>query len=404
MASEGGKGKSRVAGSVGASIAHATESDDKKSKALARELLDQHFSIGRPSAAMRLLVYGVQKVGKTTFLAHCPGVIFLPLEEGANQYPVAQWKAPIRSFPDFIDALQKLRYGKHAFRAIAIDTADALDELIKIELESKLRDLAKTQKDAPRTLRELNEEEWGEGWNLLRDLWRQVFVLLDAIRDERGMHVLFAAHEATETVRVLGGEFDYPRHGPALAGKKAATLLKAWCDYVLRFAAEVTISKDRGRLKVTATGERFMHCTQKPTHDAGCRGYATWPDKLLLDKRTGWTDFVGTRDLIDKHGEAIVEVLGGRFAGAAKGLPDERRAAAIEAFNDALGGRNYLLCDRIAAQVVEDVAEIARAGGAAVSAGASNAPTEPPLPAGAPPSETGPTSSANGAMEEGGIS
>lgn len=369
--------RSRMSGAVGEVLAEKPAAEDEKKRAdrLSRLTLENFLSIGRPSAAMRVLVHSEAKVGKTTFFAHVPNVVFLAVEEGCNQYKVPQWKEPIRTLEDFEAAIEKLRYGQHAFEAVAIDTLDALEELVRGYLERKLREIAKTVKggDAPKNIAELNEEEYGAGYDLLRDTWKRILGALDVLRDERGMHVLVACHTKSGIERVFDGELDYPRHEPQITGKKSALLIKAWFDYILFFKTEIFVTKGKGSKILTSQGERYMHCTAKATHVAGCRGEVEWPDRLVLDKNEGWKTFVGTRALVEAHGSKLPEALAARVEPIAARLPTERSKAFREAFGRALLARNYFGADEILVAGAEEADEVAVAAGDKPAAAAATA-------------------------------
>lgn len=354
--------RGQVAETVAASQASEETNDKKRADELSKQVLDNFLSIGKPGAAVRVMVYGEQKVGKTKFLSHCPGVVFLPIEEGANQYPVAQWEKPLRTLSDFNYAVDALLHAKHKYTAVAIDTADALEELLKAHLEAQVQAAAKVMKDAPKTLATLNED-YGAGYDLLRDAWRMVLQRLELLRTERGMHILFAAHVKPEKVTTLDGGEDYVRYSPAISGKKALNLLKAWTDYMLFFKTETFVSKDGKKRTVASYGDRRMYMTQKPIHDAGCRGAVPWPDSLLLDEQVGWDDFWKTRALIETHKSDLPKVLTERADALVARLPDVRGKAAKEQFSKNLALRNYLLCSRICDAMEEEAKEVEIAAG-----------------------------------------
>ncbi len=370
-------------GQVAETIAQATQKDvseeKKRADELSKQALDSFTSVGRPNAPIRVLVYGEQKVGKTTFLAGVPGVYFLPLEEGANQYPVGQWKRLIKSHAEFLHALDVVHHSKHNYQALAIDTADRLEQYLRAHLEVQIRTAAEKIKDAPKTLATLNED-YGAGYELLRDAWQVVLDKLDRIREDRGMHVFFAAHAKTKRIKNLDGE-DYEKTSPAISGSKAENLFKAWFDYTLFLKTEVFVTGDRKKNR-PVYGDRRMYLTQKATHDAGCRGAALWPEWITLDERLGYADFAGTRVLIDAHKDKVVDVLRAAAEIEHARLPSERAAAFKAAYEVELIRRDYMRAQKMieAARDEADEVEIAAGqrpekGGAPANGAASATPT-----------------------------
>jgi hypothetical protein len=377
MAGSKATARSRLSGTVESMVrAAGTDKDDavkKRADDLGRRMIEDYFSVGRPSAAIRLLAYGATKVGKTTFLRQAPKVVFLPIEEGANQYAVPQWKKAIRRLDDYREAIFTLRHGKHDFASVAIDTLDALEALMKIELEGKLREVARqTKEGGPTTLTALNEEEYAAGHDLIKEMWGGVLHDLDDLRDVRGMHVLFAAHPHRETVRVLDGETDYARLSPAFMYRKAANLCKAWFDYILFFQTEVLVSTGRQNRVSATAGDRFMHCTQTATIDAGCRGALPWPERMPLHESTGFSDFMAMRRAIDTLGDRGRDALLERGAAIAARLPAERREACLKKLRETIAARDYVFGERVLVVAAEEAAEVARAAGGGAEAPKSN--------------------------------
>lgn len=74
-----------------------------------------------------VLLYGMSKIGKSTFCAHAERALFLATEAGLNALSVFQ--IPILTWDDFLAACREIAEGKHDFRPIVIDTVDNLYRL-----------------------------------------------------------------------------------------------------------------------------------------------------------------------------------------------------------------------------------------------------------------------------------
>ena len=84
---------------------------------------------GRVLKAPRILVYGTEGVGKSTFVAGADAPIFIQTEDGldtlgVNRFPLA------RTFDEVLSCFTVLIQEKHGYRTIAIDTMDWLEKLI----------------------------------------------------------------------------------------------------------------------------------------------------------------------------------------------------------------------------------------------------------------------------------
>jgi len=68
------------------------------------------------------LIWGGQKLGKSTFGSHADGALFLATEAGLNSLDVFQ--TPITNWDEFLQACAEISEGKHPFKTIVVDTVD----------------------------------------------------------------------------------------------------------------------------------------------------------------------------------------------------------------------------------------------------------------------------------------
>ena len=84
---------------------------------------------GRESKPPRILAYGVEGVGKSTFAAAAPNPIFVQTEDGLGEIDTA--KFPVAgNYDDVKNALAALRDEPHGFQTVVLDSADWLERLI----------------------------------------------------------------------------------------------------------------------------------------------------------------------------------------------------------------------------------------------------------------------------------
>src|SRR5687767_4790982 len=77
---------------------------------------------------LKMVVYGVSGVGKSTFASGAPSPIFLCAGDNAAWLDVARFPAP-RTWEDAIEAVRTLIDEPHEFRTLVIDTLDDLEAL-----------------------------------------------------------------------------------------------------------------------------------------------------------------------------------------------------------------------------------------------------------------------------------
>ena len=206
-------------------------------------------------AAPRVLVYGVEGLGKSTFAAGAPSPVFIQTEDGLGALQVDHFPIATR-VSDVLDAIGSLFSDDHEFKTVVIDSLDWLETLIWRDIEAKYdaKDLA-----------------YGKGAMIAADKWREILDGLTALRNERGMAVVLIAH--TEIKRFDSPETEpYDRYQPKLQARSSA-LVREWCDAVF-FANYKTIVKkdDVGFNKTVArgisTGERMLFTSERPAYMA----------------------------------------------------------------------------------------------------------------------------------------
>lgn len=229
---------------------------------------------GVTAAPMRVLLYGPEGIGKTTFGADAPAPVFLGTEDGFGLLDVARFPAP-RAWRDVLDALAVLERETHDYRTLVLDSLDWLEPLVWSEV---CRANGK---------RDIEAFGYGKGYIAALDTWRVLFAGLDRLRRARGMHVVLLAHAKVARFNNLEGS-DYDRFTLKIH-EKAAGLAKEWCDAVLfaNFAGILVAKDDSGKSKGKAVGTptRTLYTERRAAFEAKNR-YALPPEMPL-----SWADF-----------------------------------------------------------------------------------------------------------------
>ena len=84
---------------------------------------------GRESKPPRLLVYGQEGTGKSTFAAGAPSPVFVQTEDGLGEIDTAKFPLA-KKFEEVTDALTALRDEPHDFQTVVVDSADWLERLV----------------------------------------------------------------------------------------------------------------------------------------------------------------------------------------------------------------------------------------------------------------------------------
>lgn len=267
---------------------------------------------GRQTKPQRIVLYGTEGVGKSTFAADAPSPIFICSESGTEHLDVARFPAP-SSWRDVIDACDALM-GEHTYRTVAIDTLDWLEPICWAHT-------CATRKSGDKRVEHIEDYGFAKGYVYALDVWRQFLERLDRLRDERRMNVILLAHSHVKMFKNPDGE-DFERYELKLHGK-ACALFKEWADFVLFAAHETHTHKQNNRAKGIATGARIIHTERTAAWDAKNR--AGLPATLPLS----WEAF--TAGLAGESPETWRE----RIAALLEGAPAELAARVTKAVADA---------------------------------------------------------------------
>ena len=218
-------------------------------------------------AAPRIMVYGVEGIGKSTFAAASPNPIYILTEDGlgllkVDHFPIAT------SFKDVMDAIGVLYSDKHDFKTVVIDSLDWLEAIIQRETEQnyEAKDLA-----------------YGKGAVIAAERWREILDGLNALRNDKGMIVILIAH--TTIKRFDSPEVEpYDRYQPKLQERSNA-VCREWVDALMFANYKTIVKKDDVGFNQTnnrgiGTGERMLFTSERPAYMAKNR--YNLPDSIPL--------------------------------------------------------------------------------------------------------------------------
>lgn len=220
-------------------------------------------------APMRLLVWGVSGVGKTTFAAAAPNPIFLCTEEGAESMSVARFPL-LTSYEQVGQALEAL-HDNHDRQTLVIDSLTALETLIHDYV-------CRTN-----NWRSIDVPAYGAGYARALDEWAALMKSLDQLRRAKNMHVILIGHADEKPFKNPEGE-DWNRYCLQLRASPAKAL-QQWSDAVLFARHEVFASTSGKRVRGISTGARVLHTQWNAAFDAKNR--YDLPDIIPLS----WDEF-----------------------------------------------------------------------------------------------------------------
>ena len=217
-------------------------------------------------SAQKIVLYGPEGIGKSTFASRMPDPVFIDTEGSTKKLDVRRMDRP-QSFSMLLEEVRYIRQNPRLCKTLVIDTADWAEMLC-------IRDLcAKNRKTG------IEDFGYGKGYVYLAEDFGKLLNELEEVI-HTGVHVLLTAHAMMRKFEQPDEMGQYDRWEMKL-GKKTAPLLKEWADMVL-FANYKTVTVKTAGNKVKAQGgSRVMYTSHHPCWDAKNRDGL--PEELPFD-------------------------------------------------------------------------------------------------------------------------
>lgn len=224
------------------------------------------------STPLKVVIYGPEGIGKSTFAAQAPGPLFIDTEGSTSRMNVRRLPAPT-SFTMIQEEIRYVISNPTVCQTLVLDTADWAERLCRDGVCSK------NSKSG------LEDFGYGKGYTYVYEDFGRMLNLLDQVTD-RGINVIVTAHAAMRKFEQPDESGAYDRWELKLINAQKcsiANMLKEWADMVLFANYETYVIKGKNEMeknKVTG-GKRVMHTTHHPCWDAKNR--FGLPEKLPFD-------------------------------------------------------------------------------------------------------------------------
>jgi len=233
----------------------------------------ENLITGRLQRPLRIVIAGVDGIGKSTFAAQSPAPIFLSPEDGTAHLDVTRFPQP-QAWDDIMAAIGVLYEQEHAFKTLVLDSADWAERMA--------RDAVCREHDVAG----IESLPYGKGWTFSQEKFNRLLMAFDALYS-KGMNIIVICHLEIKTFNDPERE-PYDRYTLKL-DKRTAPLLREWCDYHLHCNFDTTLVKNEkgqaGNVRAKSFGKREIHTIRSAAFDAKRR----WPipDRMPLD----WSEF-----------------------------------------------------------------------------------------------------------------
>lgn len=223
------------------------------------------ITYGRVKSAQKVVIYGPEGIGKSTFASRFPEPLFIDTEGGTKLLDVARLPAP-QSWQDILDEVNYVANNPDVCKTLVLDTADWAEQQAISAI------CLRSQKTG------IEDFGYGKGYTYVAEEFQLLLRQLDKLI-EKEVNVVVTAHAKMRKFEQPDEMGAYDRWELKLS-KQTAPLLKEWADMVL-FAnyKTYTVRTETSAVKAQG-GERVLYTTHHPCWDAKNRH--NLPEELPL--------------------------------------------------------------------------------------------------------------------------
>lgn len=212
-----------------------------------------NISGGKISAAQKVVVYGPEGIGKTSFAASFPRPVFSDTEGSTKRLDVMRFDAP-KSFAMLMSQAEYVRDNPGICGTYVVDTFDWAEKLAAVQV------CANAQKNG------IEDFGYGKGYVYLNETLGKFLNVLEEIVN-RGVNVVVTAHAQMRKFE-QPDEFGSYDRWELKADKRNASMLKEWADMVLFANYKTYVVKDENNKIKAQGGNRVMYTSHHPCWDA----------------------------------------------------------------------------------------------------------------------------------------
>lgn len=227
---------------------------------------------GKIITAQKVVIYGPEGIGKSTFASQFPNPIFIDTEGSTKNMDVARMDKPT-SWAMLKNQINYIKENPHLCKTLVIDTIDWAEQLC-------INDICQTHGK-----KGIEDFGYGNGYVFEKEEFGRFLNSLEELV-EKGVNIVLTAHAQMRKFSQPDEIGEYDRWELKLGkktGSQISPLVKEWADMVL-FANYQTyaVATDKDGKKFKAQGgERVMYTAHHPCWDAKNRfGLG---DKLKFD-------------------------------------------------------------------------------------------------------------------------
>jgi hypothetical protein len=209
----------------------------------------------------RVLIHGLEGVGKTTLGAKFPSPVFLQTEDGAPSGLVVDTFGHLLNYTDVVESITALGNEEHDYKTVVVDSLDRLEDIIWHKICEDNR------------WQSMESPGYGKGFVVADKYWREILDGLEWLRRTRNMNLVLLAHSIVEAV-------NDPRVPPYSSyqirlHKRAKGIVASEMDLIAFLASDVRIIADsvgfKKHTRADGSAARYLHTEGRPSFLAKSR-------------------------------------------------------------------------------------------------------------------------------------
>lgn len=218
-----------------------------------------NITSGKMQTAQKIIIYGPEGIGKSTFASQFPDPIFVDTEGSTKNLDVKRFDKPT-SWEMLKSQIEYTKINRPC-KTLVIDTMDWAERLCSDYL------CGKSGKSG------IEDFGYGNGFTYMNEEMGRLLNLLDELIDI-GINVVITAHAQIIKFEQPDEAGAYDRWelklGIKKTEKRTAALLKEWADMVLfaNYKTNVISTDDKGKKHKAYGGKRVMYAQHHPCWDA----------------------------------------------------------------------------------------------------------------------------------------
>lgn len=212
-----------------------------------------NITAGRVARPQKLVLYGVEGIGKSSLAAQCPEPLFIDTEGGTAHLDVRRLQKPT-NWEEMISLIKEVAATPDVCRTLVIDTADWAEAMAIDHICQKYKQPG------------LESFGYGKGYTFLAEEFSRMLSACDEVI-RSGKNVVITAHARQRRVELPDETGGFDVWGLKLS-KQCAPLLKEWPDALLFINYKTFVVATDSNTHKAQGGKRVIYTSHSPVWDA----------------------------------------------------------------------------------------------------------------------------------------